>query len=72
MSKNSVTFKWNPNFERDLMNEIRENLQQNGVEANVDVTCPFCDQTFETTAKPGKIRCPHCEKTIDLKINLDF
>lgn len=49
-----------------IQGQVKDALQNR----SYDVECPFCNTTFR--AEQGANDCPHCHKTVDLKLNVKF
>ena len=61
--------KVNVNFDKQklksaIKNQAREALQNRSYE----IECPLCHTFFD--AKDGENLCPHCNQTVNLKLNI--
>lgn len=53
-------------FESAIKKQAQEALQKR----SYDIECPYCHVTF--SAQSGQNICPHCQKTVDLNLNINL
>lgn len=57
-------------FQKDLENSILDSARKSVSLGRYDINCPHCKMLF--SAKKGMNVCPHCRKTVDLKLDINF